>query len=68
MKYDIIVSRRQSDLTAQVTAQIAQGWEPIGGIAIAYPATNFGDGMEETYAQAMIKRPPKRKWWKKGGS
>jgi hypothetical protein len=67
MDYTIVIGRGQDECRSNVKNYIQRGWEPIGGISIAYPTQNFGDGMRETYAQAMIKHPTVKhpKWWQK---
>lgn len=56
LQYDILKYYSADDLIEIVNDMIAEGWQPIGGIAIAV----LGSGEEQEiviYSQAMIRKP-----------
>lgn len=57
--YRILTDDCAGDLSAQVKAAIAEGWQPIGGVALAFTTGKMLYESEESYfptfAQAMIK-------------
>ena len=42
-------------IDANVNELIAEGWQPLGHMVIAFADTNCGRGYETTYAQTMVK-------------
>ena len=55
MEYEVVYGSELSDLEYEVKRNLAQDWEPIGGVAIA-PSEGGG----YFWAQAMVKRKPRR--------
>ena len=59
MQYDIWSDSNIEGLLARVREAIAEGWQPLGGVAISsWTAHNEREGYDETqseYAQAMVK-------------
>ena len=49
MKYKLVSTKSATDLTEQVNALIAEGWQPLGGVALG------GDALNRFFAQAMTK-------------
>ena len=52
MKYVVVDAQSAAELQKKVQALIDQGWEPLGGVSIAYAAVG-----SMWYAQAVV-RPP----------
>ncbi len=51
MRYMILIADNVDALELAVNAQIAKGWTPLGGVAVARTETR--SDLHETYAQAM---------------
>lgn len=66
IEYFILAADNHSDLTQAVQLHIADGWEPVGGIAVSSHTDRWENerkgGSEsctyETWAQAVIRRAP----------
>jgi hypothetical protein len=54
MEYKIIEMCTSDDLEIAVNENIAQGWEPLGGVSVSLSESD--DYRYEVIAQAMIKR------------
>lgn len=52
-EYQIVESSEADRLVPLVQSAIKQGWEPIGGVAVALGGSEYPD----VWAQAMIRTP-----------
>lgn len=60
MEYSIVKRQKLVDCVKAVNALIAEGWAPLGGIAIGREDPQRSTyGTQKFYAQAMIKDPAK---------
>ena len=56
MKYEILESLMGANYLSQdVNEKIKDGWEPIGGVAIAVLGEKYGE-YHHAYVQAMVKK------------
>jgi hypothetical protein len=53
MKYVVVQSNHLPELTAEVNARIKLGYEPLGGVQVAWSQGSF-----QTWAQAMVLKSP----------
>jgi hypothetical protein len=59
MEYKLVQGQSPAQLETNVSAALAEGWEPQGGVAVsAWEFTTEGqaDYTQKTYVQAMIRR------------
>jgi hypothetical protein len=55
MEYKVIEAQNEaSDLQEEVNRRIQEGWQPTGGVAVAYSPNS----LTWWFYQAMIKLPP----------